>query len=124
MFWFRINKQIRIIFRLYGVNSNHFLSNNFFYRKPREIQIKRLFAHCKLANINGKMRKMVADYWARTIYLCHNRLTSQPLYYRCEYIYWLNASFSIHNIIYLFNINSRKLDGQYRSWIEYLNERY
>ena len=29
----------------------------------------------------------------------------------------------IHNTIYLFNINSRKLDGHYRSWIEYLNER-
>jgi len=34
------------------------------------------------------------------------------------------ASVSIHNNIYLFNINSRKLDGHYRSWSEYLNERY
>jgi len=31
------------------------------------------------------------------------------------------ASVFIHNIIYLFNINSRKLNGQYWSWIEYLN---
>jgi len=31
------------------------------------------------------------------------------------------ASVSIHNSIYLVNI---KLDGHYRSWIEYLNERY
>ena len=35
-----------------------------------------------------------------------------------------NASVSIHNIIYIFNSNSRKLDGHYRSWIEYLNEPY
>ena len=26
--------------------------------------------------------------------------------------------------ICIFNINARKLDGHYRSWIEYLNERY
>ena len=45
--------------------------------------------------------------------------------YRCEYIYILAyASVSIHNIIYIFNSNSRKLDGHYRSWIEYLNEPY
>ena len=45
--------------------------------------------------------------------------------YRCAYIYILTyASVSIHNVIYRFNINSRKLDGQYRSWIEYFNERY
>ena len=41
------------------------------------------------------------------------------------YIYILAcASVTIYNIIYVFNINFRKLDGQYRSWIEYLNERY
>ena len=34
------------------------------------------------------------------------------------------ASVSIHNNIYLFNINSCKLDGHYRSYSEYLNERY
>jgi len=35
-------------------------------------------------------------------------------------------SVTIHNSthVYQFNINSRKLDGHYRSWIEYLNERY
>ena len=47
--------------------------------------------------------------------------------YRCEYIYiyiLACASVTIYNIIYVFNINFRKLDGQYRSWIEYLNERY
>ena len=31
---------------------------------------------------------------------------------------------TIHNITYLFNINSRKLDGYYRSWIEYLTDHY
>jgi len=41
------------------------------------------------------------------------------------YIYILTyASVTIHTIINLFNINSRTLDGHYRSWIEYLNERY
>jgi len=34
------------------------------------------------------------------------------------------ASVSIYNIIYRFNINSRKSDGHYRSSIEYLNECY
>ena len=34
------------------------------------------------------------------------------------------TSVTIHNIIYLFNINSRKLGGHYRSWIEFLNEPY
>ena len=33
------------------------------------------------------------------------------------------VSVTLHNIIYLFNINSRKIDGHYRSWVEYLNER-
>jgi len=40
------------------------------------------------------------------------------------YIILTYASAAIHNIIYLFNINFRKLDGHYRGWIEYLNERY
>jgi len=40
-----------------------------------------------------------------------------------EYTAYLSVT--IHNsIIYLFDINSRKLDGHYRSWIEYLNERF
>jgi len=37
---------------------------------------------------------------------------------------YILAYTSVTIIIYLFNINSRKLDGQYRSWIEYLNEPY
>jgi len=41
-------------------------------------------------------------------------------------IYWLTLAlpFIILYHVYLFNINSRKMDGQYRSWIEYLNEPY
>ena len=63
---------------------------------------------------------MLAYYWPRTCYFCPIRPASQPMYYRCEYTY-IDATVSIHNSIYLFNI---KLDGHYRSWIEYLNERY
>ena len=33
------------------------------------------------------MRKIVADHWAGTNYLCHNRSMPKPICYRCEYIY-------------------------------------
>ena len=43
---------------------------------------------------------------------------STVIYYILAY-----ASVTIYNSVYLFNINSRKLDGyRHRSWIEYLNE--
>jgi len=35
-----------------------------------------------------------------------------------------NASVTIPNVIYLFNINSRNIDGYYRRWIDYLNARF
>jgi len=34
------------------------------------------------------------------------------------------ANITIYTIVYLFNINSRKIDEYERSWIEYLNEIY
>jgi len=50
----------------------------------------------------------------------------QPLCRRWEYIYMCvlaYASVVSYNIIYRFNINSRKIGGSYRIWIQYLNER-
>ena len=35
-----------------------------------------------------------------------------------------DASVTIHDSIYILNINSRKIDEQHRRSIEYLNERY
>ena len=34
-----------------------------------------------------KMRKILADHWARTNYVCHNRPMPKPACYRYEYIY-------------------------------------
>ena len=98
VFWFRINKQIRI----YSVNITLFIIN------PSEFHFTRLPAHYKITNKTRKIRKSNVS------------TNVLPLW-----VYILTyASVSILNISYLFNINSRKLDGQYQCWIEYLKERY
>jgi len=34
------------------------------------------------------------------------------------------ASVTLHNVIYVFNVNSHNIHGYCRSWIKYLNERF
>mgnify|MGYP006890636151 CR=1 FL=1 len=70
------------------------------------------------------MRKFLVNYWARTNY--HTSVITVQCFNHCaaeaNIILAYASLFTIHNIIYPFNINCRKIDRQYRSWIEYLNE--
>ena len=83
-----------------------------------------MFACSNITSKKKKMRIIISVYWARSTYLSHNRLMSEAMHYRLRIYILAIASITFQNVIYQFNINSRKLDGYYRSWIEYLNERY
>ena len=87
-----------------------------FYHKPREFQFTKLFACYKITIKKRKMRNILADKWARTYFLCHN---SQRLNHCAA-----DASIYIDLRQRFQHNNARKQDGHYRSWIEYLNDRY
>ena len=94
---------LAIVWRLY------FLSNNFFIIIPVNSNSQAVNKIKKSLGSN-----LLPLSWQGNAYINVLPLRVYTLTY---------ASVSIHNIIYQFNINSRKLDGQYRRWIEYLNER-
>ena len=83
-----------------------------------------MFACSNITSKKKKMRIIISVYWARSTYLSHNRLMSEAMHYRLRIYLLAIASITFQNGIYQFNINYRKLDGYYRSWIVYLNKRY
>jgi len=70
------------------------------------------------------MRKIVADHWMPKNYLCHPSPNASTNVLRMQIYILTYAALPFTITIYLFNINSRKLDGHNRFWIEYLNKRY
>ena len=126
--WFPITKQIRISVRLYGVWYNtcnclteRFLSNNFFIINPVNSNLR----VCLQVKNSEKKRKWWKPSPITGLEETTSVITDQCLYHCAASADMLAyPSVTIHNIIYLFNINSRKQVGHYRSWTEYLNERY
>ena len=96
------------------------LSNNF-YHKSAWIPIYKYV--CTL-------KKRIKRKWGQSLPITGLEPTTSAIRGEClnhcatDVNIYILAYTSVTIIIYLFNINSRKLDGQYRSWIEYLNEPY
>jgi len=65
-----------------------FLIKQLFITNPVNSNLQ-VCLHVKKKRIKKRKWEILADHWAWTNYLYHNRPIPKSMCYRCEYIYWL-----------------------------------